>query len=243
MGLRMSGNLFIHSVQTYAPNLSQPIQCFGKSQSANAIVLCAPICYDVSMTDIFPNLPPAPTPIPVVSQPEAERELYAWVAPSRLYKKRNREFYTTVGALVFLISIILLFAKEFLLIGVIFSLGFVSYVLASIKPEQVTHQLTNKGIRTSGKLYFWPTMSRFWWEDKWKQTLLHLLLPGQYPGSVILLLGDGNKKQIEEITSRYLVKEKPAPTWIDNASKWLQEKVPLESEENLPPHPPKASSA
>jgi len=186
------------------------------------------------MTDNQPSSSPAP--IPVVAQPEAEKILCSWVAPSRLYKKRNREFYTTVGALVILISIILFFAKEFLLIGVIFSLGFVAYVLASIKPDQISHHLTNKGIRTGDKLYPWQIMSRFWWEEKWKQKKIHLQIPGQFPGSLILLLGDGEESQIEAIISRYVIKEKPAPTWIDNASQWLQEKVPLESEAKTSTH-------
>ena len=122
----------------------------------------------------------------------------------------------------------------------IVSFGFVTYVLASIKPEKVTHLLTNKGIRTGEKLFFWPTMNRYWWEEKWHQKLLHAQTPDQFPGSVILLLGDGDENQIEEVIGRYLVKEKPTPTWIDNASKWLQEKVPLESEPK-PTHvsPPK----
>ena len=63
-------------------------------------------------------------PMPVVAQPEPEQSLYSWKAPARLYKKRSREFYSTVAALVILLSVILMFAKEFLLIGVILALGF-----------------------------------------------------------------------------------------------------------------------
>ena len=168
-------------------------------------------------------------PMPVVAQPEPEKELVTWKAPSRLFKKRNREFYSTVAALVILLSVILLFAKEFLLIAVILSLGFVSYALASVEPDTVTHTFTNKGIRTGERLYLWSTISRYWWEDKWSQKVLNLENPGQFPGKLILILGKGDKKKIDSILTKYTVKDKPLPTPMDKAAKWLQEKVPLET--------------
>jgi hypothetical protein len=173
-------------------------------------------------------------PVPVVSQPEPEKTLLTWQAPSRPFKKRNREFYTTVGALVILVSVILLFAKEFLLIGVILSFGFVTYVLATIPPETFTHSFTNKGIRTGGKLYLWYTLGRYWWETKWHQKMLHIEAPGQFPGRLTFLLGQTDKKDLDSILTKYLVHQKPDPTWFDKASKWLQEKVPLETEEATP---------
>ena len=169
-------------------------------------------------------------PQPVVAQPVPEKTLYSWVAPSRLFKHRTREFYSTVAALVFLLSLILFFAKEFLLIGVIMAIGFVSYVLASVPPEEVTHVLTNKGIRTGEKLFFWETLGRFWWQDKWKQTYVSIEAPGRIPNQVILLVGKGEKEEIDKIVKTYLINQKPEPTWFDNAAKWLSEKVPLESE-------------
>lgn len=187
-----------------------------------------------------PLLPsPAPNqalePIPVVSQPEPEKELYTWEAPSRPFKKRNREFYTTVGALVILVSVILLFAKEFLLIGVILSLGFVTYVLATIPPHPLIHRLTNKGIRTADRLYLWQNMGRYWWETKWRQDMFLVEVPGQFPGRLTLLLGKGEKAAIDKIMDKYLIKQKPIPTWFDKAADWLSKKVPLETEESVPP--------
>ena len=169
-------------------------------------------------------------PQPVVAQPIPERVLYTWTAPSRIFKRRSREFYTTVGALVLLLSIILFFAKEFLLIGVILAVGFVSYVLASVPPESVEHIFTNKGVRTGEKLYLWQVLGRFWWVEKWHQTYITIETPGRIPSVLILLVGEGNKDEINSIVRTYLINDKPQPTWIDKAAKWLQEKVPLESE-------------
>jgi len=182
------------------------------------------------------NPPPSPeenhevAPQPVVQQPEPEKTLYTWESPSRLFKRRSREFYTTVAALVFLLSVILFFAKEFLLIGVILAIGFVSYVLASVPPDDVTHIFTNKGIRMGDKLFLWQTLGRFWWQDKWKQTYVNIESPGHIPTQIILLVGKGDKEKIDKTLKTYLINQKPEPTWFDNAAKWLQEKVPLESE-------------
>ncbi len=167
---------------------------------------------------------------PEIQQPIPEKELLTWRAPSRLFKRRTREFYTTVAALVFLLSVILFFAKEFLLIGVILAIGFVSYVMASVPPESVEHTITNKGIRTDNKLFEWETLGRFWWQEKWRQTYASIETPGRVPSILILLEEKGKKDEIDEILKKYLINEKPQPTWFDNAAKWLQEKVPLESE-------------
>lgn len=171
-----------------------------------------------------------PEPQPVVAQPIPEKNLNSWKAPSRLFKRRSREFYSTVAALVFLLSLILFFAKEFLLIGVILAIGFVSYVLASVPPDEITHTLTNKGIRTGEKLFLWETLGRYWWQDKWKQTYVSIEAPGRIPSMIILLEGKGKKEEIDKILKTYLINQKPEPTWFDNAAKWLSEKVPLESE-------------
>jgi len=165
-----------------------------------------------------------------VQQPIPEETLLAWKAPGRIFKHRSREFYTTVGALVLLLSVILFFAKEFLLIGVILAIGFVSYVLASVPPEIVEHILTNKGVRTGEKLYPWGELGRYWWDEKWKQTFVTIETPGKIPSILILVGGEGKKEEIDAIIKTYLINEKPQPTRFDKAAKWLQEKVPLESE-------------
>lgn len=166
-----------------------------------------------------------------VQQPIPEETLLTWAASSRVFKRRSREFYSTVAALVLLLSVILFFAKEFLLIGVILAMGFVSYVLASVPPENVKHSLTNKGIRTDGKLYPWQELGRYWWETKWKQSYVTIETPGKIPNALILVVGDETKDSVDEIVKKYLVNEKPAPNWFDNAATWLQQKIPLESDD------------
>lgn len=183
-----------------------------------------------------PNTPAtiSPTqPAPEITQPEPEKTLISWTAPSRLYKKRNREYFGIIIALILLISIILLFAKEFLLIAVILAFGFLTYVLASVQPDSVTHTLTNKGVRTEGKFTPWADCLRFWWEEKWHQHMVHIQTP-HFPHKLILLTSSQEKNQVDEVLLKYVIQEKPEPTWLDKSAAWLQEKVPLE----IPDEPP-----
>ncbi len=135
------------------------------------------------------------------AKPRTLKTLLAWTASERPFRRRDREYFTTMGAIVFLLAVILIFLQEWLLIAVIAALMFVAYIMATIEPRKVNHQLTNRGIITGGKNYNWEDLSRFWFEEKGSQKIL----------------------------SRYLLLEEPEKTWIDNASEWLSRRVPLET--------------
>jgi hypothetical protein len=61
----------------------------------------------------------------VETSSKQENVLLEWISPSRIFKPRSREFYRTVGSIIFLLAVILVFVREFLLIGVILALFFV----------------------------------------------------------------------------------------------------------------------
>lgn len=155
--------------------------------------------------------------------------LLEWRAPARPFKKRDREYFTTIGAIVFLLAVILLFLKEWLLIAVMVALAFVSYVLASVPPGEVKYVLTNKGIRIAGKFYPWENLHRFWFAKKWDQRKVVIELKTGFPGRLFLMLGDKEKEEIKKVLIKYLEQEKPELSLVDNAAKWLSKKVPLES--------------
>ncbi len=161
-------------------------------------------------------------------QSEPEVAFLTWEAASRPFKKRDREFYTTVGVITFLLSLILFFAGQFLLIGVIISVAFLAYVLASVPPEKQQNSITNYGIRMETKLYYWAELGRFWFETKFKQPVLHIET-GRFPGEITLMLGNQNEQEIKQLLSNFLIYERPTPTWFDQTSTWLQKKIPLSS--------------
>ncbi len=164
-----------------------------------------------------------------LSQLSENQILVTWEAPIRPYKKRDREYYATIASIAFLLGVILLLMKEFLLIGVVFAFAFLSYVLASVPPQNIKHQLTSKGIITDNKLFIWENLSYFWLDKKWNFNLIYIKTKNLIPNHLILLSDPHQHSLILKILKQHLEFNRPEPSFVDKASKWLQEKVPLES--------------
>lgn len=163
-----------------------------------------------------------------VVRPEPLRVLLTWKAPIRPFKKRSREYFSTIGAIVFLVGVILLFLQEWFLIAVIVALVFVAYIMATIPPEEVEHRITNRGIVTGGKTYRWERLGRFWLDEKLGKKILYFENMAGFPGRLTFLLGETPPEQVREMLSEYLLSEEPEETWADKASQWLSQRIPLE---------------
>jgi hypothetical protein len=164
-----------------------------------------------------------------VTQSSPLKTLLVWTAPERPFKKRSREYFTTIGAIVFLIGVILLFLQEWLLILVMVALMFVAYIMSTVEPRQVEHQITNRGIITGGKKYEWETLNRFWFTEKLGEKILQIETLVGLPRHLFLMLGETKQEAIKKILADYLPFEEPEKTWIDNASEWISRRVPLET--------------
>lgn len=181
------------------------------------------------------------SPIEVIASKEL-KVLLAWKAPSRPFKRRDKEFWTTVIAIVFLVGLILIFVREWFLIAAIIALTFVYYVLSTVEPEEMEYKITNKGIIYAGATYPFENLTQFWFSEKYGQKIINFdLRGGGIVGRITILLGNTNEKQIKDILVKYLLEEEPKPTFMDNASNWLQEKVSLEGE-NKTKNPPITAS-
>lgn len=159
---------------------------------------------------------------------EEERTLLSWKAPARPHKKRSKDFYTTIGAIVFLLSVILVFFKEFLLIGVVWAVAFLAYVLSKTEPDTEEYSLTSRGVKTGKNRYLWPELRRFWFEEKWGFEILMVDTFRAFPGRLMLMLGDTPKEKLKTILVKRVMHDQPEEGFVDKATKWLQEKVPLE---------------
>jgi uncharacterized membrane protein len=160
---------------------------------------------------------------------KVEKIILEWVAPSRPYKVRSREFYTTILSIAFLLGVILLLLKEFLLIGVIMAFAFLSYVLATYKPEDAKHQITTSGIRTDGKLYEWDQLTNFWLKKQWDQEVIICKTVTALPGVILLVVDKELREKIVKSVGDKLPLVKPTDSFVDKASKWLSSKIPLET--------------
>lgn len=156
-----------------------------------------------------------------------EKTLLIWDSPSRLFKKRDKEYFTNIAAIVFLLSVILIFAREFVLVAAVISVVFLVYVLSTVPPEEVKHKITNLGIDSAGHFYRWEELVDFWFEEQWGQQMV-VLHP--YVGTrIIILLGEHKKDAVREVIAKHIpYREIPDKSWVDNAATWLTNKIPLE---------------
>jgi len=169
-----------------------------------------------------------PAPVTIVREPM--KVLLNWKSAARPFERKDKEFYTTAGSIIFLVCVILLFFKEFWLIMAIIALGFFYYIITTVPPEMTEHRITNKGIFTMDKIYEWGRLGRFWFEKKYGQEALMVENYIGLPPRLIILLGDQKKDEIQPILEKYIMQEKPELGQVERMGSWLQRKVNLENE-------------
>jgi hypothetical protein len=163
------------------------------------------------------------------------KEIFSWEAPERPFKRRSKEFWTTLLSLVLLISLILFFAKEYFLIATIFALVFLFYILSTRPPQKITYKITNQGIFWGQTKYEWPVLHSFWVESDDGQAVLKVSTYLSFPRQLILPLGDQDEKALREVLENFLPYEQPEPTFIEKATNWLAKTFPLEGKPQEPP--------
>ncbi len=220
------------SVPTQAPVLPLPPQEPAVIPAAPVIetpqVVAPPAAAPVTQPEVAPEVP-AQFTVPPDMRPQPEQVVYEWKAPNRPFKKQDRKYYVTIGMIIFLISLILFFAGQFILIAVGIAAGFLLYVLSAIPPETVLNQITTYGIRTDGQLYAWEELGRFWFAIKHKQEVLHIEV-SRFPHHITLLPGEKTREELTEVLSNVLLQEQPLPTTFDKAAAWFQDKIQLDPE-------------
>lgn len=159
---------------------------------------------------------------------EEERTLHQWKAPARTFRKRSNEYFTTIGAIVLLVCIILLFIREFLLMMVVIAFSFLAYVLASVEPDDVEVSITSRGFRVDGKFYRWDVLGRYWFSKDADKDLLTVETFLNFPRQLIFVIDKKDQNKIRDLLSPYVLHEKPEDSFVDKASSWLKEKMPLE---------------
>ncbi len=181
---------------------------------------------------------PAASPIPATEpkKPEVdfgnpmeeEKALIEWKAPERLHKIRGKEFFTTIGAFVFLLSIIALFFKEVLLMITIWAFAFVAIAMSKTQPEIIDYAVTTRGLKIGRNKYRFSELARFWLEEKFGKTVMYIDTFRPFPGRLALILDRPVEDKVKPILVKKIPYDKPEDTFVDKAGKWISEKIPLE---------------
>lgn len=161
--------------------------------------------------------------------PDEEKTLL-WTAPARPYHKKDRSYYTTIAIIVTLLILIALLAQEFLLIGVLLALTFVTYVLAFVPPEDVEYRLSTNGVGAGGHFYVWDDLDSFWFSEKEGHRILHILTKLKFPRRLLFILGPHDEDTVKKILAKYISFREIAPrSLLDGWAESIQKHFPLEN--------------
>ncbi len=164
-------------------------------------------------------------PQAVVVRRESERDLVTWTAPSRPFKRRDRQFYVTIFAMAGIVSLVLFLAEGFMPVLLIISLVFLYYVLSTVEPENIEYKITSRGIKIAGKDTSWQYINRFWFDKRLDSQVIifdTLLIPGRIE---LVINSEIMSKLKQEITAFIPYEEVPAST-LDKATSWFARKLP-----------------
>ena len=167
---------------------------------------------------------------PKMMEAEEIKTLLTWEASSRPFRKKDRSYYTTIAILAILLVLIAALAREFLLIGVILSFAFVTYVLAFVPPHNIKYRISTQGITIGEDFYFWHFLDAFWFKEKDGIKVLHIQTNLRFPGQLMLVLGTEDEVKVKKIVARFLpFVEVPYKSWMEKWSESLQKHFPLEN--------------
>jgi len=176
------------------------------------------------------------------------KDLFSWKSLNRPMWSYSRDVFTTFAVIALLLSFIVAFIQEFLLIVVVWAAYFLFYALSKVPPVEVEHKITTEGVVSMDKSYLWSELGPFWFTEKGDQTVLHILHSNIF-GQLILLVDKKDKEKIRDILVEFLPYiETPQKSTTDKLADWFGKKFPLESmvtrnfkATDTPPAPPSAS--
>ena len=164
-------------------------------------------------------------PKPVVVRREQEKDLVAWEAPARPFKRRDRQFYVTTFSIAGIVGLILFLAEGIMPVLLIVSLVFLYYVLSTVEPEKIEYKLTNKGIKVAGKATPWQGFIRFWFSKRYDSELVILETWG-LPGRIELVINPDIKETLKKEITAYIPFEEVPASGLDKLTNWFAAKLP-----------------
>jgi hypothetical protein len=164
----------------------------------------------------------------VQNESENPQVIYEWKAPLRAYKKRGKRILRFYIALALLLSVIVFFFGEHILLIPIWSLLFLFYVLTITPPPEVDNKITQFGIDTAGITLRWEVLSHFYFSKRFNFDILTVVTHGPYYFySYLVVPNEEVKQHVKKLLSGHLMyQEKPERTFTDKMIDWLTKLIP-----------------
>ena len=156
--------------------------------------------------------------------------LYSWKAPLRPYKKRSGLIVRFYLAVSLLLSAIMFFFGDRILIVPIWALVFLYYVLTITPPPEVDNKITTFGLNAAGVTLRWESLSHFYFGKRFGFYTLTVVsrAPYFYHAYMVIPNIEGKKKITEILSNHLMFQEKPEKTLTDKILDVLSALVPDE---------------
>ena len=163
--------------------------------------------------------------------------LYSWESMARPYVKRGRAWFLSIATVALILILFFAFLQDIMVILVICVAVFIVYLLGSVPPGKVKHSITNKGIKTVGRLFKWEELQNFWLAEKFGSQIVYAETASRFPSRVVMLVDKEQELKVVSLIADHLeykeYEEKQG--WISKKSDGIMQKpskyVDLLSEE------------
>jgi hypothetical protein len=166
--------------------------------------------------------------------------IVSWKAPLRAYKKRGKKILRFYAALALLLSLIVFFIGDKILMIPILTLLFLFYVLTITPPPEVENKITTFGIDTAGISIRWETLSHFYFTRKFNFNILTLVSHPPYNYHAFLVVpDDALRGKLTQLLSQHIMyMEKPQRRFTDRLTDWILNLMPEDDDKEAPLIPP-----
>lgn len=137
--------------------------------------------------------------------------IFSWKAPLRPYKKRSAVILRFYLSVALLLSLIVFFFGDKILLIPIWTLLFLFYVLTITPPPEVENKITQFGIETAGITLRWEALSHFYYTSRFGFYILTVVSHAPYFYHAYMVVPNEEiKKHTLDILSAHLIfQEKP----------------------------------
>lgn len=171
-------------------------------------------------------------------EPEQNPQVvFLWKSPLRAYKKRSKNILRFYLALALLLSLVVFFFGDKILLVPIWAVLFLFYTLTITPPPEVENRITKFGIETAGITLRWEALSHFYFTQRFNFDILTIVGKGPYYFHVYMVIPMPEIKQkIMMILSEHLIyQDKPQRTFTDRLTDWFSHLLPDDEEEKPTP--------
>lgn len=161
--------------------------------------------------------------------------IFSWNAPLRAYKKRSKKILRFYLAVSLLLSLIIFFFGDRILLIPILTMLFLFYVLTITPPPEIENKITTFGLDTAGVTLRWEMLSHFYFIKKFNYTVLVLVSnPPYFYHAFLVVPSDEIKLQVVAVLSQHLMYvEKPQRSTVDKMVDWITNLIPDDDMEEV----------